>query len=482
MRKKSLGINAFLNGIRSVINVLFPLISFPYVSRVLSVDGIGIYNFSNTYVNYFVLIAGLGISTYAVREGAKYRDNAQKINVFSSQIFTINIISTLVAYFLLFLTLFIFKNLSKYIVSILIFSLQILFTTIGTEWIYVIYEDFSYITIRSIVFKILSLVLLFLCVKNANDYLIYVGITVLANVGSNFLNFIHAKKLCEIRIIKNTNWKKHLIPILIIFASSIATSIYVSSDTTILGLLKGNYAVGIYSVSIKIYTIAESLLGAIVVVMVPRLSLLIGQHKMKSFKSLLSDVIDDLLILVIPAATGLFLLSEDIILIIAGKKYVDSNNSLRIVCWTIILSVFNLIFSQCILIPAKKEGKVLKNTIITAFVNVLLNLILIPKFSYDGSAISTVISEFLVMVLNCWDARSVTKSILFSKYNLKNLIDSIIGSIGIILIYKVFLININSTWQRLILTIIVSIVVYFLILLILKNNRIKNILKSFTIS
>lgn len=110
MKNKSLGINAVLNGIRSVLNLLFPLITFPYISRVLSISGMGIYNFSGTYVNYFILIAGLGISTYAIREGAKYRDNLEKIEKFSDQIFSINIISTLVAYILLAISLIIFKT------------------------------------------------------------------------------------------------------------------------------------------------------------------------------------------------------------------------------------------------------------------------------------------------------------------------------------------------------------------------------------
>lgn len=119
---KSLSVNAFLNGIRNALNLVFPLITFPYVSRVLSVDGMGIYNFSSTYVNYFLLIAGLGISTYAVREGAKYRDNTERINTFASQIFTINIISTVVAYVLLLLSLVVFGSLHNYASAILIFS------------------------------------------------------------------------------------------------------------------------------------------------------------------------------------------------------------------------------------------------------------------------------------------------------------------------------------------------------------------------
>lgn len=152
--------NAFLNGLRSVLNLLFPLITFPYVSRVLSVSGIGIYNFSNTYISYFILIAGLGIATYAIREGAKYRNDRRKIEEFSSQIFSINMIATVIAYVLLFASLLIFKNLSNYVSCILIFSLQILFTTLGTEWIYTIYEDYAYITVRSIFFKVISIFLL----------------------------------------------------------------------------------------------------------------------------------------------------------------------------------------------------------------------------------------------------------------------------------------------------------------------------------
>ena len=186
MKKKSLGLNAFLNGLRSVLNLIFPLITFPYISRVLSVNGIGIYNFSNTYIGYFILIAGLGIATYAVREGAKYRDNKEQIEEFSSEVFSINILATVIAYILLLLSLVIFKNLNNYVACILIFSIQILFTTLGTEWIYTIYEDYTYITIRSIIFKILSIILLFIFVKRPSDYLIYAAITVLASVGSNF--------------------------------------------------------------------------------------------------------------------------------------------------------------------------------------------------------------------------------------------------------------------------------------------------------
>ena len=472
MKKRSLGINALLNGLRSILNLLFPLITFPYVSRTLSVDSMGIYNFSNTYINYFLLIAGLGVATYAVREGAKYRDNKEKISTFASQVFTINVISTIIAYVLLLLSLLIFGNLYNYISCILIFSLQLLFTTLGTEWIYTIYEDYSYITIRSIIFKILSIILLFLLVKTPNDYLWYAVITVFAGVGSNILNYIHAKSFCKIKLIKvkNVDWKYHLKPILIIFASSVAVTLYVSSDTTILGLLKGNYDVGIYSVSVKIYTIAQTLLSALLTVTIPRLAMLLGKYKLREYNQVLSNVIGTLSVLVLPVSVGLIMLSKEIILIIAGKKYLPSTSSLQIITWAIIFSIFSWIFNQCVLIPAKRESKSLRNTFITGIANIGLNFILIPFLSYDGTSLSTVIAEFMVMVLNGYSARDYILPILKTKNTIKNIIDSILGCVGIVLICSLVKIGISSMIWRTALSIVLSVSIYAAILVALKNN------------
>ena len=485
MKKKSLGVNAFLNGLRSVLNLFFPLITFPYVSRVLSVPGIGIYNFSNTYISYFILIAGLGIATYAVREGAKYRENKDKINDFVSQIFSLNMIATVIAYLLLFASLIIFKNLRNYISCILIFSLQILFTTLGTEWIYTIYEDYTYITIRSIVFKMISIVLLFLLVRRPEDYLIYAAITVFSAVGSNLLNFIHARNFVHIKLTTKTNWKYHLKPILIIFASAMAVTIYVSSDTTILGLLKNDYAVGIYSTSVKIYQIAQGLLSALLTVTIPRLAFLWGRRRISEYNQVLSKVIDSLGILVLPAAVGLIMLSREVILIIASEKYLPSVNSLRIISWAIIFSIFSWIFSDCVLIPAKRENFVLRNTVITAIENIILNFILIPFLSYDGTSLSTVIAEFTVMIMNGYSCRDIIKPVIFKKDTLKNLLDSIIGCVGIVVICLLCDIGFKSLWLKTIFSVVLSVIMYGAILILLKNknaysmlDRAKMILKS----
>ncbi len=471
MKKRSLGINAFLNSLRSVLNLLFPLITFPYVSRILSVNGMGIYNFSNTYVNYFILIAGLGIATYAVREGAKYRDNKGLISKFASQVFTINIYSTIIAYILLLGSLVIFKNLHNYVSCILIFGLQIIFTTVGTEWIYTIYEDYSYITIRSILFKILSIVLLFILVRKPEDYLWYAAITVFASVGSNILNYIHARSFCNIKLVKDTNWRYHLKPILIIFASSVAVTLYVSSDTTILGLLKNDYAVGIYSVSVRIYQMAQGLLTALLTVTIPRLAMLLGQRRLKEYNQVLSNVIGMLSILVLPASVGLIMLSKNVVLIIAGRKYLSSVDSLKIITWAIIFSIFSWIFSDCVLIPAKREAKVLKNTIVTGITNIVLNFIFIPFMSYNGTSLSTVIAEFMVMIMNGWACWDIIKPVILKRDTLKNLLDSIIGCVGIVVVCLLCDFGFESMILKTIFSVVLSVIMYGAILVLLGNKN-----------
>lgn len=481
MKKRSLGFNTLLNGIRSVLNVLFPIITFPYVSRILSVKSIGIYNFSNTYISYFTLLAGLGITTYAVREGSKYRDDYQKLNLFSNQIFTINIISTIIAYILLIISLLIFKNLTNYVSCILIFSLQIFFTTLGTEWIYTIYEDFSYITIRSIIFQIFSIILLFVLVKKPNDYLWYAGITVLASVGSNVLNYIHAKSFIEIKLIKKPRFDLHIKPILIIFASSVATTLYVSSDTTILGLLKGDYAVGIYSVAVKIYTMINGLINGLLTATIPRLSMLLGKGIVKKYNDTLTKVINNISILVLPAAVGVIMLSKEVILIVAGPKYLNSILSLQIIVITLIFSIFSIVFTYCVLIPAKRERLVLRNTIIVGLANVVLNFIFIPLWSYDGASFTTVVSEIMIVTMDAWSARDIIKTIIISKGFFKNILSSLLGCVGIVLICWLCDISYKSLILKTVFSVILSIPLYFAVLILLKNKVAINLFKYFRI-
>lgn len=467
MKSKSLAVNAFLNSIRNVINLLFPLITFPYVSRVLRVSELGKYNFSTTFVSYFLLIAALGINTYAIREGAKYRDDRSKISEFASQMFTINLYSTIISYLLLITTLVLFRDLDKYKVCILILSLQLFFTTIGTEWLYSIFEEYTYITIRSILFKILSLILLLIFVRQKGDYLNYAIITVVASVGSNVLNFFHAKNFCELRVVRELNLKKHIIPIVTIFASNIAIMIYVNSDVTLLGLIKSDYVVGIYTVSVKIYTVVKNMLAAALIVTIPRLAMLYGKGMMDKYKELFMSIFHFLLMLCLPAMVGLTMLSHQIVLIMSGENYIRAVSSLRILSVALICSIFTWLYSDCVLIPSKKEKKVLIFTIICAVVNLTLNLILIPFFSENASALSTFVAEGLNMIM----CVSEGKKIVTIKVQFSEILSYIIGCLGIVMVCSLISNDIKNNILNVIICIVLSSLVYFLSLCVFKNKH-----------
>ncbi|MCD5467357.1 flippase [Lactobacillus delbrueckii subsp. bulgaricus] len=476
MKNKSLGLNAFLNGLRSVLNIIFPIITFPYVSRVLSVGELGKYNWSSSFVSYFLLIAGLGITTYAVREGTKFRNDRNEISAFASQVFSINVFSTIISYILLFLCVLIFPKVQSYSTCIYIFSIQIVFTTLGTEWIYSIFEEYTYITARSIVFKILSVVMLFIFVRSKEDYLNYVGITVFSAVGSNILNYLHARKFCTIKFTIKIDWKDHLKPILVIFASSVATTIYLSLDTTLLGLINSNYVVGIYSVSTKMYNIVKQLIAAVLTVTIPRFALLWGRHRYREYRNLLLQVSNVLALISIPAAVGVYMLAPQIVVLLSSAKYIRAVSSLRLLCPALIFSIFSWIFTSCVLIPAKRENKILVITVISAVANLALNILLMPSLKENAAAITTSLSEAISMTLGIWYSRDVIKG-LYKKEFWKDALLYTLGSLAIVAICYAGSILFTSTMAIILFDIILSIVEYVLILLGMKNKFAFNVLE-----
>lgn len=466
---KSLKKNAFLNAIRTFLNMIFPLITFPYVSRVLAVEGIGKYNFASSVVQYFLMIAALGISTYAVREGAKIRDDQSKFTSFSSEIFSINIISTIVSYVLFILCIFLVPKFHLYTLVLIIFSIEIIFTTIGTEWVFTIYEDYSYITIRSIIFKLLSILLLFLFVNDENDYIVYAGITVLANSGSNALNFFRAKKVCSFNVTFCFEWKKHMIPIMIIFASTVATTIYVNSDTTMLGFMLTDYEVGIYSVSSKIYKIVKQMLAAILIVSIPRLSLLMGQNRMKEYKKTLTKIFNVLVILVFPAIVGLIMLCEEIIALISGVEYIQASSSLCLLSLALLFCILGWIYNQCVLIPAQKEKVVMIATIVSSVANITINFFLIPIWKENAAAFSTIIAEAIMMIICIYYGRKITRLEKGVISNLVTVICACMVVIFICLVIKGF--NLSNT-LTLLMSISFSVIGYGCLLVLFRNKTV----------
>jgi O-antigen/teichoic acid export membrane protein len=468
-KAKSIKTNAVLNSVRTILNLLFPLITFPYVSRVLSVDELGKYNFSSSIISYFLLLAALGIDKYAVREGTKYRDDKEKIGQFASEVFSINIVSTIVSYGFLFLYLSLSHKAQSYSVCIIIFSFQIIFTTLGTEWLYVIYEEYTYITVRSIIFKLISIGLLFAFVREPGDYLKYAAVTVFASVGSNVLNFIHGRKICNIHLTFKFDWKKKLAPILIIFASNVAIQIYVSSDTTMLGYMKSDYVVGIYGVSTKIYNAILPVLAAALTVTIPRFSLYAGKQMKKEYDSLMLKVTNTLFLLIFPAIVGLIMLRRNIVIIIGGAKYTDSQSSLVILSIAIFFSIFSTLFNQCVLIPYKREKYSLFSSVFSASENIGLNFLLIPLLAENGAAFTTVLAEFTMAAMNFYHSKDIVGGVFRNKLTIKNVASIVVGCIAIATICFLSCTFLPNILIQSIVAIVGSVITYAGILLLMKN-------------
>ena len=464
---KSIKVNAILNAIRQCIAILYGMFTIPYVSRILGSDGYGKINFSMSLVNYFILFAGLGISTYAVREGARLRDDYKALQRFINEIFSINIISSILSLAILFLLCINVKKLDSYGDIILILAIQIIFITLGTDWINVIFEDYLYTTIRIIIVYFVSFFILVAFVKRSEDYLMYAVVVASNKIISNIINMFYIRRrYVRPKITIHTHFKTHIIPLLVLFFNALTISIYVDSDKTMLSIFISDSITGIYSVAVNIYVVIKTLVNAMTGVALPRLSKYLGENDTKSYNTLLSKMFHALLMIVLPCSLGLFFLSEKIILILSGNGFISGATSLKILAISLIFGTLSYCVVYAVLIPHKMEGKCFVASITSAVVNVILNFILIPIFSLNGAAVTTLISEIVVVAMNFFFAKKIVNiSFLFD--GLKSLIFSNIVVVLICLLVDYYIANV---YWCIGVSLVLCFIVYFLLLFLFKDK------------
>lgn len=473
--RKSIKVNVLLNMIKQVMQIIFPIITTPYITRVLLPANYGKINTGNSLISYISLIAGLGISSYAIREGSLMRDDKEKLNTFSNQVFTINILSTIVSYVILAGIMFLVPHYQEYRMLLAIQGVAVLFTTLGTDWINSIEEDYLYLTIRYIVLHIVSLVLMFLLVKEPGDYYIYAAITLVTSVGANLMNIFYVRRYIKIRLTLNIDWGKHLVPILTLFGNSIAMTIYVSSDITMLEIFKSATEVGIYSVATKIYSVVKQILNAIIIVSIPRLTFYIGNNDTNAFTVLGKKILSALITLMCPLIVWIIVFRTEAIKLVGGNEYISGASSLFILTFAVVAALLATFFSECVLMPLRKEKYILRGTTVSAIINVGLNFFLIPLLGSDGAAITTLISEIFVAVY-FW---LLVKKAGYQFFDRKAAILSLIGGILIgftcILIKNLF----DSFIVYFALSILASVLIYALVQIIGKNSVVMELIPRF---
>ena len=399
MKQKSLKLNVIMNSILTMSSFIFPLITFPYVSRVLSPVGTGKVAFATSFISYFSMIAQLGIPTYGIRVCAQVRDDKIKLSKTVHELLFVNMITTILSYIGLVFALIFIPRLQADKPLYIVVSITILLNSIGMEWLYKALEQYTYITIRSVLFKFIGLIAMFILVHEQKDYVFYGFITIFATSASNILNFVNAHKYIERRYIGGYEIRKHLKPIGVFFAMSIAATIYTNIDSVMLGFMTSDADVGYYNAAVRIKTIMVSIVTSLGAVLLPRASYYIEHDLIDEFYRITSKALNFVFLLASPMMIYFMIFAKEGIFFLSGDSYAGSIVPMQVIMPTILLIGITNISGIQMLIPLGKEKVVLYSEVAGAAVDVIINALLIPSMASVGAAIGTLIAELVVLIV-----------------------------------------------------------------------------------
>lgn len=466
-KKKSLKINFMYSFLLNIINILFPLLISPYVSRVLGADNIGKYNFSVSFSNWFLIFATFGTTTYGIREIAKVREDRELLNKTFTEIFIINFISTIITLIVYLIVIFYNTKTNAEIIIFIISAVSLFLNLFCIDWLYMGLEEFKNITIRSLLIKVFCLIGVFIFVKNKEDYTIYALISTLAFGFANILNFIYSKKFVNFDF-KNLNIRKHISQLLLFLYSSLTISVYSLFDQVFLGFFSTSKDVAFFSRARQIYSISLSLTLAISTVLLPKLTYLF-KYDIEEYKKILKKSIDYIYIFSIPCVFGIVILAKEIMWLFGGDEFKIAYKALIILSILIFtVALGNWQYNQ-IIIPLGKEKVGLKVQMIMAGISLISNIFLVPLLGYIGASISLVITEIIGTIYGVFYIKRRVNEVNII-YVTKSLIKYSIASIIMIIAIIIFKLLEFGYIYNIIFGVIVGPIIYFIVLIILKEE------------
>ncbi len=397
-RQLSVKKNYFYNAILMGTNLLFPLVTFPYVARVLGPEGIGNAQFAFTYAQYFSLLAAVGIPYYGIKEIAMSRGDRSKLNKTFSELFFISMITTCIAVTIYLISINVIgefqSNQSLYIISgsILVFSF------LNLDWFFNGLENFKFVSLRSVLIKVLALIGLYSLVKEPEDIKLYVAILAFSFVGNFFLNVFFLKKYVKLTF-RGLNLKRHISPLLFILSASFATTIYSTLDSVTLGFITNKIQVGLYAASIKLAKVGVPLITSLSAVLVPKIANAIERKSIEEELTILKKSFAFIAFLAVPIAFGLYIYADNFILVFSGKEFVEASVSLRYMACLPVFIGLGYLFGFQILIPRGHNKYLLYATLSGLLVFIALNLTITPYLGASGTAIAILCTEFIVTLL-----------------------------------------------------------------------------------
>ena len=413
--------------------IILPIITTPYVTRVFSSNDLGTYSFFNSIVTYFVLLATLGVANYGTKEISGNRTIIRK-NFWG--IYTLQLGATILSltlYILLCLTFSLMQNPVAYILG-----LSLLSKGLDISWLFQGLEDFRKITVRNISVKLVGVISIFLFIKSASDLYLYVFLLTIFELLGQLSMWLPAKEFIGKPHFDLLYAKRHLKPVILLFLPQIAISLYVSLDSTMLGVLASARDVGIYDQALRLVNILLTLVTSLGSVMLPRVSNLLssGDHKAVNKMHEMSFLIYNLVIF--PIIAGMLIVNDDFVNFFLGQDFQEVRHAIAIMIFRMFFIGWTNIMGIQILIPHNKNKEFMLSTTIPAIVSVGLNLLLLPKLGYIGAAIVSVLTETLVWGIQFFYTHTYLREVPI----IGSLIKIIISSgfmYGILLFVKQFL-------------------------------------------
>lgn len=397
----SLKRNFLLNLIIQMLTVIAPLVTAPYLSRVLHEEGNGIYSYSYSIITYFVLAANLGFNIYGQREIARNRDNKELRDKIFCEIIFAKGVTSIISSIILFLLVGTIGFGSDYNRIIAVLSILVVSCIFDVNFYFQGIEDFLSIVIRTIIIKFVGTVFIFIFVKNENDIWIYALCIAASTIGANIVMWPSIFKNVKFYLVKSKDIIKHIKPSILVFIPTLAVTIYSVFDKTMIGLFSNNpkYDNGCYEQAYKINSAALILITVISPILIPRNSYDYKNGNMDSFNKHVDFACRYVWLLGLPMIVGFMVLSPNLSRWYLGKGYDEVPLMLKIMSIRFLFSGFGVVLGDQIFIAIGKEKFSTIATMIGACVNVILNYFFIKKWGATGAAVSTSICEIVVTTI-----------------------------------------------------------------------------------
>lgn len=468
---KSVYINVMYSMMGVVFNTIVPIIVFPYVTRVLGVNGIGKYSFYNSAMTYAALFTGFGIALYGAREIGKCAEDIKRRSQRLAELMVINLITVAISAIWVIYFAF-FSSYSNDWLIIFLFSLTLLTNAIGAEYFFVGIEMQGFMLIRNVFFKTLSTIMVFLIVKEPEHLTRYVAITTFSLAATSLTNIYYWIKLSDFRSLNVLCLTKYIKPLSSIFSIDILLRYLGLGDVVILGVFAGDNAVGIYSMGLKVFLLVSSILKVTATTLMPRSAYYLENNDSDSFFRLFNNTIRMLFLVGLPISACLYLFAEPIILILGGAQFEGSVELMKELSFFLLLNVLVNTYVFQAFYPQNKTKPIIYAHFTGLIFNVVLNCVLVPYLSYQGTFIAFAVSNLAIVGVLV----GMEKSFFKTSFLLRDYYNYIISTVVSVLLVCLCLKLISSSYWGI--CAIIFCFVYIFSLQILQDNFYLNIKRT----